>query len=173
MCIKLLYLLLLAFPVELKIVPDLQEMHGCPGYDYEMDFSNVQFDFDDDGYIIINGNFTFLTDVVAPYPVYFHSERMERGEWRPTLIDKPLRDFCASLLDPLEVWYPVMKQLDQLHCPFSAGHVIKLDNIKYKFPVKISHQFLGDWRIYMEHRDVMRDSEPLGCLMQYFTVIEI
>lgn len=121
MYIILLYLVLLAVSVQLKIVPDLQEIQGCPDHDYEMDFSNLQFDFDDDGYLIVNGNLTILKDVVEPYPVYIHSERMERGEWRPALIEKYYRNFCTSFQDPLEVSYPVMRHVDDLKCPLPAG----------------------------------------------------
>lgn len=119
----------LVFPlihlVYAKIIPDVHDMHGCPGHDYHMDFSGIEFNYEDDGYMTVNGNFTFLRDIVAPYPAYIYSERMERSEWRPAIITKSVSDFCEVLQSPSEIWYPVTKQLNQKNCPYKAGVCMK------------------------------------------------
>ncbi|XP_062551779.1 uncharacterized protein LOC134217039 [Armigeres subalbatus] len=173
MNLKAFIILMMISSLDSRITVDLQEMHGCPGHSYDIDFSNVEFDFDYDGYLIVSGNFTFLKDVVEPYAAYFHSDHMERGEWRPAIIHKNVPDFCAVIQSPLEVWYPVTQHLSKKRCPYKAGSVVHFDTVRYKFPVAITPNFLGEWRMFMEQRDVTKDPKPFACLMQYFSVIEI
>ncbi|XP_062542030.1 uncharacterized protein LOC134210020 [Armigeres subalbatus] len=158
---------------ESKIIPDVQGVRPCPEYKHDFDFSNLDYDYDDDGYLTVNGNFTFLRDIASPYPAYFHSEQMERGEWRRALIERSVPDFCAVLQSPTEIWYPITRYLNKKACPYKAGFVGTIDHVRYKFPFTISPQFLGEWRLFMEQRDSRKDPKPFACLILYFSVIEI
>ncbi|XP_021702497.1 uncharacterized protein LOC110676929 [Aedes aegypti] len=173
MYLELLHIVFVIQQIDLKIIPDIYELSGCPGHDYHMDFSDVEFSYDDDGYLTVNGNFTFLRDVVAPYPAYIYSERLEQGEWRPAIITKSVPDFCAVIQNPMEVWYPVTRQLNKKNCPYKAGFVGRIDNVRYSFPVPITPNFLGEWRVFLEQRDITKETEEYACLVQYFSVIDI
>ncbi|XP_062551778.1 uncharacterized protein LOC134217038 [Armigeres subalbatus] len=174
MFLKVFSILTFASLVELKVIPDVEDSVICPGYKFfDMDLSNVEFDYDDDGYITVNGNFTYLKDIIAPYPLYVRSEHMERGEWRTGIVNRNIPDFCAVIQKPTEVWYPITKQLSQKYCPYKAGYVARIDNVRYKFPVIIPRHFLGEWKMYIEQRDATRNTNTSSCVMQHVSVIDI
>ncbi|XP_062551777.1 uncharacterized protein LOC134217037 [Armigeres subalbatus] len=175
MYLQVLSVLFLVPMLAAVLVIDMQEYRGCPGHKYDIDLSSMEFDYDDDGFIIVSGNFTFLKDIVPPYPMYVYAEKMERGEWKRTFIDKYIPDFCSVIQNFNEIWYPITKNLNQKYCPFKAGFVAQInDNVRYKFPVTLTHNFVGEWRMIVECRDISeKNSESFGCWMQYASLIEI
>lgn len=147
----------------------------CPGFpkdSLDVDFSNFEFDLDDEGFIVINGNFTVLRDIEAPYPLLINSERLERGEWHPGILNRKIDSFCARLQNPTETWYPFTRQMKLRKCPFPRGHVETVRNLRLtNFPFVIPPSFIGEWKIYSESR---LESDPKGnCTMLEFIVLEI
>ncbi|XP_062551775.1 uncharacterized protein LOC134217035 [Armigeres subalbatus] len=169
-----IWLLLSAQILAIRLSVDVHGYTNCPGYPPAIDFSNLDFILNNDGDIIINGSFTVLKDVTDPLPMYLYSKRFERGEWREGFGSRHVENFCQTLNTKTEIWYPVMKYLRKQSCPFPKGYVAKFDNFKYgSLPLIIPPNFIGEWAIYMEHRDVTKQKEPLDCAMQYLTVYEV
>lgn len=104
-----------------KISVDIHEFTDCPGYKSMIDFSTLEFGISEEGNMVFNGNFTVLTTIDSPYPLYIHSQKLERGEWRETIGFKFVKNFCQTLNSVPEFWYPVMKHLKKQSCPIEKG----------------------------------------------------
>lgn len=123
--IAFVLLLMMILPHKLfgKIIPIIDENYencASPDEDYK------GFDFDDydlialnDYDVFLNGTVKILKPVVSQIPAHITAERFERGKWIVTYLDTKRPDICASLKNPMEVWYDKFKS--KKGCPLSAG----------------------------------------------------
>lgn len=99
--------------------------NGKPYVDKYVDMTHVVFTKTDDDILIIDGNLTTLVDLtprerLSILASYF---RKDRGLWKKLPMNQVIPDLCTVLFSPLEIWYPVSKQLkgDARKCPPPKG----------------------------------------------------
>lgn len=83
------------------------------------DFSNAEIVAESDTDVYFNGSVKFLKKVESPWFLHIYTEKFERGEWNVYAMNRKIKDFCAVLHNPLEVWYRYSKNLKG--CPLAAG----------------------------------------------------
>jgi hypothetical protein len=89
-------------------------------YDAEsFDISGIEIVVESDTDIFLNGSMKNLKTVGSPMKVRIYFEKYTRSQWTIANMDRRIRDFCAVLHSPAEVWYEFFK--DVWDCPFSAG----------------------------------------------------
>lgn len=148
---------------------DIQGFTDCPKYpenSQDFDLSNLEFELNDQGTIVINGPLTILNDIVSPAPLTTTIERLQRGQWRRSMFSHDVADFCASLQDPSQIYYSVTSKMEQQSCPFKPGHTERLVNVTIDMSsYPLTPQLTGDWRF-------MTKNKKGNCSMLLYSLIE-
>ncbi|XP_055602099.1 uncharacterized protein LOC129750922 [Uranotaenia lowii] len=139
---------------------------------FSMNFSGLEITRKEDGTIFGNGKVKVLKDFNAPMKIFYYTKKLERGSWTRGIFSRLVPDFCATMNNPLELWYNVTRFLPP--CPIKAGQEIVLDNLKVGTVLEVvPPNLLGEWRIYNEMtttRGLIPQSE---CKLIEFSVVEI
>ncbi|KAH8256707.1 hypothetical protein KR038_004686, partial [Drosophila bunnanda] len=105
-----------------------------------VDVSGLTFDVADDlETLFYNGDIKILMDVPqGPITMEIDVFRWERSQWLPTPLSIKRNNFCQALLNPYELWHPVVRKIrkDQLTCPPKKGHIYTLTNVSNHLFVK-------------------------------------
>jgi hypothetical protein len=85
--------------------------------------------------------------MASPMPAGGFCEQFLRGKWVPTPLSRKIDDFCATLNNPMEPWYEIMKDRDHEKCPLTVGSKMYLrekaiDFSKMYFPPNFAGRFL-------------------------------
>ncbi|XP_017137185.2 uncharacterized protein LOC108152395 [Drosophila miranda] len=142
--ISLLVILRIAIciSVNYEIIGDEKTMAiECNGMENEgniqvrqiLDISDVHFVIADDlETLYYSGDIKVLMDIPhTPITLQLDVFRWVRSEWLPIPLSIKRDDFCQALLDPWELWHPVVREIpkSQLKCPPNKSHVYSLRNI--------------------------------------------
>ncbi|XP_038110964.1 uncharacterized protein LOC119767162 [Culex quinquefasciatus] len=143
--------------VSCKIIVDVvEEALLCDDRDEPLplpaaDFTGLEFELNEDDVMCVSGTVTVREDYEAPLGTYFYTKHLERGQWRPGVFARIVKDFCPDILNPREAWYFITKTLNQTYCPYRKGHVEVLDRLKFgTYGVIVPFHMLGEWKLYFE-----------------------
>lgn len=84
---------------------------------YSLD--NLEIVIESDTDIFINGTIDFFKNVQTPWKARFYSEKYDRDQWLPAMLDTKVADFCTRIHNPKDFWYNQLKHVKG--CPIKAG----------------------------------------------------
>ncbi|EDW46204.1 uncharacterized protein LOC6618010 [Drosophila sechellia] len=117
----------------LDIVCDASEDRGNTPIRQILDISGLTVDMAADlETLYFNGDIKVLIDVPNnPMEMEVDVFRWERSEWIPTTLAMKRNNFCKSLSNPMELWYPIFMKVpkEEMICPPKKGHVYRLANV--------------------------------------------
>lgn len=129
--------------------------------------------------------------IIHDFQWKFTTLRLQRGNWVPGIIAKDVRNFCRSILSPLEPWYPITRLMKRHHCPFPNGvscclekgtidiligfcffrlqhieefNMVNIGSLDMLFPTS----FVGEWKLYMDATTVRDGKLIKECMMLPF-----
>lgn len=113
-----------------KVIPVFQEsFEDCADPNEKagfFDFSRMEIIADNDTHAHGNGTWKMTNDLKAPWEAHMYTERFERGHWSIFGINKQIKDFCAVMHSPTEIWYFAFQRIPR--CPAVNGVSINLTN---------------------------------------------
>lgn len=116
---------LLVIASESKILPYIhEELVNCNEegtWAGKMDYSNLQLIATSDTEVSVNGSIVILKEIQSPWHLVLYGEKYDRGSWYRKGPYKTITNFCKSMQDPLEPWYPFTKNFEHKECPLKAG----------------------------------------------------
>lgn len=138
----------------------------------------------------LNGTWTMLGDLVAPWPMNLYTMRFEQGNWVPGPLKRNIPDFCASIHSPVEVWYPMTKKFPK--CPWKKGvkmkqawfrsncqnfyfqTVVVFDMIPLTFNgLRMTSALEGKWELFMDAKHPVDGDMKDCCIMMKGEVMDL
>nr|XP_017024990.1 uncharacterized protein LOC108076586 [Drosophila kikkawai] len=124
----------------MDIFCNAEEDQGDISFREFVDVSGLTFDVADDlETLFYNGNIKMLMDVPqGAITMEIDVFRWERSQWLPTPLSMKRDNFCQALVNPHELWHPIVKSIPkkQLKCPPTKGHIYTLTNVSNHLFVK-------------------------------------
>lgn len=100
------------------IDPDYKD---CPGVVNDIfDLSKLEIIPINDSATFLNGPFKILNEIKSPFKVLFTTKRLIKGQWVKGELNKHIIDFCLTMKNRLDVFYPIAKHFKS-RCPTKAG----------------------------------------------------
>lgn len=133
----ILLIFIVKIGARLVIVPDerFQPCDGSkeigPGEKLELNgfVYDAEYILLDDLNVIVNGTYTFKTNVNAPWSVRVIGEKFERGKWTQRVV-KNMYDACYDFFNPMDIFYTNFKTFQR--CPYKKGVSVHFVSILIK-----------------------------------------
>lgn len=122
--------------------------------------------------LISSGELKFLKKVESPWKVHYYVEKYERLKWHVQFIDRLVPDFCETLQNINEPWYPMTSNFKK-DCPFEAGYIEAYNHVEIlKHLPFIPITMIGKYRATIKSFFIENGSEATDCTRIGIDVIQ-
>jgi hypothetical protein len=127
-----------------KVIPIISEDYEDCSTDEKYFSPDIEMIMINDTLTIVNGTVTTVREFVDGVKAGGYCEQFVRGQWVVSPLARRIEDFCATINNPSEPWYELMKHRDHETCPLSVGSKMYVDEYEINFGyMYFPHTFIG------------------------------